>query len=282
MSKAIAVFHGNFGRATLYHLDRTIIPHAHSEGHLLFHVHGSHATLDVNGAQRLISPSCAVAVNPWELHGYVPDSSEGQYILVLYIRPSWLRDQRPGHPDGLRFGQVPITVTPDILSRVEQLTHILSDGHGAELFDRLLYELTEACFVLSHGSCADDRQPAISVNDFRVRKSLRLIAERLGDDFDVAKLASDSGLSRPHFFKIFRNQIGVPPKLFWNTLRLERAFHELVETSKPICDISFELGFSSQSSFSRFFCLNTGLAPTDYRRVGHVVASPLSHALDVH
>ena len=38
MSIAHAVAHGAFGRACLYELDRPMVPHAHREGHLIFHV----------------------------------------------------------------------------------------------------------------------------------------------------------------------------------------------------------------------------------------------------
>ena len=54
MSKAIAVFHGNFGRATLYYLDRTIIPHAHRESHLIFHVGGSVRVFDAMGEEEVL------------------------------------------------------------------------------------------------------------------------------------------------------------------------------------------------------------------------------------
>ena len=40
MSQAIAVLHGAYGRAALYHLDRAISLHAHREGHLVFRIDG--------------------------------------------------------------------------------------------------------------------------------------------------------------------------------------------------------------------------------------------------
>ncbi len=53
MSTAISVYHGAFGRAALYHLDRPLTMHAHREGHLVFYVDASTAVLTVNGvAQR--------------------------------------------------------------------------------------------------------------------------------------------------------------------------------------------------------------------------------------
>ena len=45
MSKALAVFHGRFGRATVYQLNRPFNVHAHREGHLIFHVGGMPAQM---------------------------------------------------------------------------------------------------------------------------------------------------------------------------------------------------------------------------------------------
>ena len=41
MSRALAVFHGRFGRATVYQLNRPFSTHAHREGHLIFQVGGT-------------------------------------------------------------------------------------------------------------------------------------------------------------------------------------------------------------------------------------------------
>ena len=79
-------------------------------------------------------------------------------------------------------------------------------------------------------------------------------------------IARESGLSRPHFYRLFRTQTGVTPHLYLNTLIMEQALDALVATETPIADISFDLGFTSQSGFTRFFAANVGMAPTDYRR----------------
>ena len=78
---------------------------------------------------------------------------------------------------------------------------------------------------------------------------------------------------RPHFYRLFRDQTGLTPNLFLNTLRMERAIAALTETSDSVADIGFNLGFASQSSFSRFFATNVGMAPSDYRRVAYLAHS---------
>ena len=83
----------------------------------------------------------------------------------------------------------------------------------------------------------------------------------------MKSVARAVGLSRPHFFKLFKSQLGVTPNVYLNTLRSERAIDELVNTEKTVTNIAYDLGYSSQASFTRFFSSNVGIAPSEYRRV---------------
>ena len=107
--------------------------------------------------------------------------------------------------------------------------------------------------------------------DFRVRKSMRLMEESLGADIELDAVARGAGLSRPHFYKLFRTQTGLTPNLYVNTLLMEQAIESLVCSESAVADIGYDLGFSSQSGFTRFFAANVGMAPTQYRRVAHVL-----------
>jgi AraC-like DNA-binding protein len=109
------------------------------------------------------------------------------------------------------------------------------------------------------------------VTDFRVRKCIKLLSESPCAEIELDSIAKESGLSRPHFYRLFRNQTGVTPNLYLNTLLMERALDALVATESAISDISVDLGFSSQSGFTRFFAANVGMAPTDYRRAAKVL-----------
>jgi transcriptional regulator GlxA family with amidase domain len=153
---------------------------------------------------------------------------------------------------------------------------LLLEGDETDLFDGYLYELTQECFDQTWQWTPEGANRIAYVSpftDFRVRKSMRLMSERLGEDLELDDVARDAGLSRPHFYKLFRKQTGITPNLFLNTLRMERAIDSLTGTEKSVTDIGFDLGFSSQASFTRFFTANVGIAPTDYRRVAHLSLS---------
>ena len=87
---------------------------------------------------------------------------------------------------------------------------------------------------------------------------------------ELDNVAREVGLSRPHFYKLFRVQIGLTPNLYLNALRMERAIDMLATSKEAVANIGFDLGFSSQASFSRFFISNGVVPPSAYRRSVHV------------
>jgi AraC-like DNA-binding protein len=277
MSTAISIYHGKFGRACLYQMNRKMITHAHREGHLTFLVSGRAASQHVGDGEYAISPISGCAINPWEPHDFVPaDEDNGALFLILYINPIWFLEAGRNAKSALRFGRTKVEVTDTIHCSIQKLAMLLLESEPSDLFDGYLYELTQECFDQTWQW--QHSEPAFAAtgsvfSDFRVRKSIRFMTEHLGGEIELDQVARASGLSRPHFYKLFRMQTGITPNLFLNTLRMERAIDSLTQTGLSVTDIGYDLGFSSQSAFTRFFCSNVGLAPSDYRRVAHVMAS---------
>lgn len=275
MSEAISVHHGAFGRAALYQLDKPIITHAHREGHLIFYLSGSKASVNVGDSAFPADESYAVAVGPWEPHSFELTENSGACLcLVLYIKPMWFLETSHSAEFALSFGSPCIQLTPTVTKWVKRLTSLLLEEENSELFDGFLYEATRQCFDQSwHG--VNDRSPLQGMRtkftDYRVRRSLRLMQEMFTDDVEIEWLARQAGLSRPHFFKLFKKQMGITPNIYLNTLRSEQAIEDLMTTDKSVTEIGYDLGFSSQASFTRFFTSNVGIPPSDYRRVAHLI-----------
>ena len=272
MSRAIAVFHGQFGRATLYQLNRPFNTHAHREGHLIFHLRGSPGCIDVSGKRSPLTNDTVVAVSPWEPHNFVPQDFEaGALFLIFYVDCEWFA--RGGGVHSLRFGKPLIDRSPSLDLQIRKAAAMLSGAAPVGDLDRELRSLIEACFeeTWRRADQPVERKAIEGVSDFRVRKSIRLMEESLAADLQLDAVARESGLSRPHFYKLFRSHTGLTPNLFLNTLLMERALDRLVRSEKPVAEIGFDLGFPSQSGFTRFFAANVGMAPTDYRRAAQVV-----------
>jgi len=272
MSTALAVYHGVFGRAALYRLNRPLAPHAHREGHLVFLIDGQPATVLVDGRRNAINDGCAVAVSPWQPHEFRPtDLGRGATFLTLYITPQWFDDMSQMSGEEIRFGTAQIMLDERLRRLCRIVADMMADGHTGERFPGYLYELTGAAFQKSWELAPRPKEPFDRrVSDFRIRNAMRLMKERVADDCVLDRIARDAGLSRPHFYKLFRQNIGLTPNMYLNTLRLERSIDRLTRSDDPVTSIGLDLGFASQASFTRFFSNNIGIAPTDFRRVSVV------------
>jgi AraC-like DNA-binding protein len=273
MSRALAVFHGRFGRATVYQLNRPFNIHAHREGHLIFHVGGMPACIDVCAGHYDLSETSVVAVNPWEPHNFLPtDLDGGAIFFVLYVNPEWFAPDAPGS-DRLRFGRTHFKRTVALDKHIRRTAALVCGAPSLSSLDSELRRLIDICYDESwqQAETARDARANGSVTDFRVRKCIKMMSESPGAEIELDTIARESGLSRPHFYRLFRVQTGVTPNLYLNTLIMEQALEALVASEAPIADIGFDLGFSSQSGFTRFFAANVGMAPTDYRRAAKVL-----------
>lgn len=273
MSHALSVCHGEFGRAALYMLDRTIITHAHREGHLIFYLGGREARIIINGTEHALDGSHAVAVSPWEPHSFETNGEGACFNLVMYIKPMWFLENNASAEYALNFGAPMVRITPKISDCIKRLTGLLMDDESRDLFDAMLFETTRICFEHSWKNAprlSPLQRARCRFSDFRVRRSLRFMQENLTYDVEMESLARNVGLSRAHFFKLFKRQMGVTPNIYLNTLRSEQAIDDLLTTPKSVTDIAYDLGFSSQASFTRFFSSNVGISPSEYRRVAHV------------
>jgi AraC-like DNA-binding protein len=274
MSTALAVCHGAFGRVSVYRLDRPMRTHAHREGHLTYLLNGPPAVVTIGDVPYLVDQTAGVVINPWQPHSFQPcPGGQSAVFLVAYLCDRWLdRDHAVG--GSLRFGANRIEVGTTIRSIAVSLAHVIVTNASYRIVNRYLNQLVQASYDASwtKGGGADGagfhRQPV----DFRVRKSLRLLDDGFAQGIELDALARDVGLSRPHFFKLFRENTGVTPALYANTKRIERALDRLVGSQASITDIGFELGFSSQSHFTHFFSAHVGIAPKPYRAIARIVS----------
>jgi len=270
MSTALAVFHGAFGRAALYRLNKPLAPHAHREGHLIFYVAGIPGAVEIDGRRQVLDPGCGAAISPWEPHDFRPaDLGTGGTFLTLYISPRWFEEQSSAPGNMMRFGSSRVILDANLTRLVAIVSDMMADGHMGERFPGYLYELTESAFEATwRGASVPVRDHSIwpRLSDFRIRNAMRLMNERVTDACVLDRIARDAGLSRPHFYKLFRQNIGLTPNMYLNTLRLERSIDRLTRSEEPVTSIGLDLGFASQASFTRFFSNNIGMAPTDYRR----------------
>ena len=276
MSNALRIARGRFGRVALLDMDRPLVRHAHPHCHVLLKVEGEDTQFSVRDTLVPLTDECAVLINTWEPHAYAHDLTRPKtVILALYIEPQWLGHFRSNWtashaPDF--FASNVGSITPDIRSHARTLAEAMVREPGkAELHEVLLGELMVAVIE----RFADWRALPNSIRDlatrhaidFRIRKAIDRMKMAPGDITDLDLLASDVGLSRAHFFRLFETSMGVTPRVYLNVQRLERAVSAVADGSETFAAIADRLGFSVPAHFSRFFHDHAGSSPSVFRNV---------------
>jgi AraC family transcriptional regulator len=73
-------------------------------------------------------------------------------------------------------------------------------------------------------------------------------------------------MSQFHFARMFKQSLGVPPRVYLTRLRVEKAREMLEHTDLPVTQIALEVGYSSNQVLARVFLKHQRMSPTDYRR----------------
>lgn len=90
---------------------------------------------------------------------------------------------------------------------------------------------------------------------------------RLAEDISLDELAAEARLSPFHFARMFKESVGVPPRVHLTRLRMEKACDLLKNTNLSITEIALEVGYSSNQVLARVFFKHHQMSPSEYRRV---------------
>lgn len=102
----------------------------------------------------------------------------------------------------------------------------------------------------------------------RIRKVLNHIDQNLQDDLSLEKLAEIGNYSPFHFHRIFRGIIGETLQEYINRNRMEKSAMMLSHhKNKSLEEVFSEVGFKSNSAFSKTFKKYYGISPTEFRKI---------------
>jgi len=99
----------------------------------------------------------------------------------------------------------------------------------------------------------------------RLSRVTEFIAASVDREFTVKDLASVACMSPAHFSRSFKAATGAAPHEYVSRQRLDLARHLLSTSDRPLVDIAYATGFSSQANFNRAFRKAVGTTPSLYR-----------------
>lgn len=110
-------------------------------------------------------------------------------------------------------------------------------------------------------------QSKIEMEDNRIAKTVLYIRKHLNEAIELEKLAEISCLSKDHFIRLFKKELGTTPLQYINQKKIEKAQRLLITEELAVKEIAFQLAFDDYSYFNRLFKKTTGVTPQEYRRL---------------
>jgi AraC-like DNA-binding protein len=111
----------------------------------------------------------------------------------------------------------------------------------------------------------EERGWLAGLRDEAVGRALVVMHATPSKDWTTEALAQEACLSRSAFAERFTTLVGEPPMRYLLNWRMMLAKQKLRDTQLMIAQIAFELGYESETSFTRAFRRETGLPPAAWR-----------------
>jgi AraC-like DNA-binding protein len=105
-----------------------------------------------------------------------------------------------------------------------------------------------------------------------VQKAREYIAQHRMEPLSLAAVAQASGASVFHFCKVFKKSTGLKFTDYVARVRLEDAKTQLLNPSRRISEVAYDVGFQSLTQFNRMFKRIFGQSPTEFR--AHLHSAP--------
>ncbi len=105
-----------------------------------------------------------------------------------------------------------------------------------------------------------------AVADEKLSVVLGLMHKEPDNDWTLAKLASNVGMSRAVFSARFKEKVGLSPIAYLTRYRLHHAQQLLRQSSLSVARIAEKVGYMSEAAFNKAFRRELGVPPGEFRR----------------
>jgi AraC-like DNA-binding protein len=212
-----------------------------------------------------------VLINPGDVHTGQPADDEPLSYRALYPRAELLAEV--ARSLGRSVGGAPtfpraVVRDPSLANHLRRLFRALHSGADSPASGTLLRTVL-AALLCRHGNLGADPSTG-SVLRAAVRRARDHIRSHPNERLFLQELSGMAGLSRFHFLRTFRKEVGLAPHEFHVNVRVEYA-RELLSQGLPIAEAAVQTGFADQSHLTRWFKRIVGVTPGQFHRQSNSV-----------
>jgi transcriptional regulator GlxA family with amidase domain len=136
----------------------------------------------------------------------------------------------------------------------------------ARLVDRAISPHTAQWLASTTGTDAEREEGSLTSDDPLVSSAQFWLAQRFAQDFKISELADLLAVSHATLLRRFTRSLGMTPRAYASSLRIESAKRMLRNTQVSIEQIAVMVGYSDVRAFRNIFRKYVSTSPSAYRR----------------
>jgi AraC-like DNA-binding protein len=150
-------------------------------------------------------------------------------------------------------------------ARLGALTRLVREEASSEHVGRAL-AIESLCEALTVEVLRHNGSDARPQNDPRIRRAVDYVHSCFASALTVDDLARAAAMSRFHFSRCFREEVGMSPYRYVQHVRVQRAA-PLLSARRPVAEVAHAVGFTDLSRFARAFRREMGCSPNAWARL---------------
>lgn len=246
--------------------------HWHNSIELCYIVNGAPGKCRINGQSYVLKPHQFFVIGPNMIHSFDAVVNVKNEILTLLLPLNWLSDQIDNF-NKIHFKVGPLDLTRRKYVNVENCMREIvkykhdTDPNLQEQVDTICALHYLAAFVLNAMSqIHEDGTNNLELGSpMMIQEIMLKIQSDFAENITVSQLSEEYHLSETHLIRLFKKYVGVSPKNYLVSIRLNEASKLLRQTTKPIHEIVDETGFGSNKNFFVLFHKHFQMTPSEYR-----------------
>lgn len=199
----------------------------------------------------------ALTIDPKKISEVV-DAFNEVTMIEFAENGNWNLDENPFHLDNYL----------GIQQLIERLVFTFVEGHNSrDLFiDLIIKELIIRILqTKAREQLLESTENYLS--DHRIAFAISYIKKHLTEKISIDKLTDKTCMSKSHFFKVFKNTLGISPIDYITSERIKLSKELIKNSNYQISEIAYKTGFNNPSYFNKQFKKHEHITPREFKEI---------------
>lgn len=234
-----------------------------NEGVVVYCVEGK-GNLAIDGEIYSVTAGDVFYCPPNTKHGYNADHSDPWSIYWMHVSGEQLEGLADFHHLFVKKPVQHIGLMPELIIFFRSLVQKFDIALNPQ---RWLLSSLCAQHILAYISSAPKLEQSTIPHVMILNALINHMHEVVNTRVPLDELIQETGLSKTHLCRVFKDFTGFSPMAYLNKLKIEKACVMLSASSIMISEVAYQLGFDDPYYFSRLFKKATGHPPRKFRNL---------------